>query len=79
MEQNPSNLARFGAERIHNTNNLIKLLNGKGSIHAKISGYYSSKPDFANGLTVRDWLRSQNFKEQYKFGITKLKEFGWEP
>lgn len=30
VEQNPGNLAKFGAERIHNTNNLIKLLMGKG-------------------------------------------------
>ncbi|MBL7758264.1 MAG: hypothetical protein JNL59_12750, partial [Chitinophagaceae bacterium] len=43
VEQNPANIAKFGAQRIHNTENLIRLEHGAGSIHAKVSGYYSSK------------------------------------
>ena len=43
VEQNADNIAKFGAEKIHNTNNLIKLPHGKGSIHAKVSGFYNSK------------------------------------
>ena len=78
VEQNPSNLAKFGAERIHNTNNLIKLPNGKGSIHAKISGYYSSKQKFTDGLTVRDWLKNKSYEEQYEFGVNILRRFGWQ-
>ena len=57
VEQNADNIARFGAEKIHNTKNLIKLPHGKGSVHAGISGYYSSKQKFTNGLTVREWLK----------------------
>ena len=79
VERNPSNISKFGAEKIHNTNNLIRLPHGKGSIHAKISGYYSSKKPFSNGLTVRDWLKSQSFEQQYKFGIKTLKDLGWRP
>ena len=79
VEQNADNIARFGAEKIHNTKNLIRLPHGKGSIHAKVSGYYSSKSDFTNGLTVRDWLKSQSYAEQYKFGVETLKRFGWKP
>ena len=79
VEQNADNIAKFGAEKIHNTKNLIKLPHGKGSIHANISGYYSSKQKFTNGLTVREWLKMQSYAEQYKFGISKLKEFGWKP
>ena len=78
VEQNADNIAKFGAERIHNTKNLIRLPNGKGSIHAKISGYYSSKPDFTNGKTVRDWLKQQSFERQYEFGLKTLKDFGWK-
>ena len=63
VEQTPSNISKFGAEKIHNTNNLIKLPHGKGSIHTKISGYYSSKQPFSDGLTVRDWLKSQSFEQ----------------
>lgn len=77
--QNADNIAKFGAEKIHNTNNLIKLPHGKGSIHAKISGYYSSKQIFTNGMTVRQWLNTQSYVEQYKFGINKLEQLGWKP
>ena len=78
VEQNPANIARFGPEAIHNTSNIIKLPNGAGSIHAKISGYYSSKQFFTNGLTVRKWLSTQSFEQQCKFGIETLKKFGWK-
>ena len=79
VEQNADNIARFGAKKIHNTNNLIKLPHGKGSIHAKISGFYSSKQRFTNGLTVREWLKTQSYEQQYKFGVEKLKDLGWKP
>ena len=79
VEQNADNIAKFGAPKIHNTQNLIRLPNGKGSIHAKISGYYSSKQKFTNGLTVRDWIKTQSYETQYKFGIETLKKFGWKP
>lgn len=78
VEQNPANIAKFGAEAIHNTDNLIKLPNGAGSIHAQISGYYSSKQFFTGGKTVREWLSTQSYEYQYNFGIQKLKEFGWK-
>ena len=79
VEQNPANIEKFGPEAIHNTNNLIKLPNGNGSIHAKVSGYYSSKQPFTNGQTVRKWLNGQSFEQQYDFGIQTLKQFGWKP
>ena len=77
VEQNPSNIAKFGAERIHNINNMVKLPHGKGSIHAKVTGYYNSKPEFTNGLTVRNWLKTKNYEEQFEFGIKVLESFGW--
>lgn len=78
VEQNAENIARFGAEKIHNTNNLIKLPHGKGSIHAKISGYYSS--NYRNtGMRVRDYVKTLSYEEQYKFGIETLKQYGWKP
>ncbi len=77
VEQTPSNISKFGAKSIHNTNNLIKLPHGKGSVHAKVSGYYSSKQPFTNGVTVRKWLSTQDYKTQYEFGIKMLKQFGY--
>ena len=78
VEQGGTNIAKFGADVIHNVKNLIKLPHGKGSIHAKISGYYSSKRPFTNGLTVRQWLSTQSYEAQFEFGIKILKKFGWE-
>lgn len=78
VEQTPKNIAKFGANKIHNINNLIKLPHGKGSIHAKISGFYSSKAPFTQGQIVRKWLSSQNFDGQLKFGIDQLKRLGWK-
>ena len=77
VEQTPTNKARFGAEAIHNTRNVIDLPHGKGSVHAKISGYYSSKVRPITGdLTVRQWLSTKSYDFQYEFGIDALKKFG---
>lgn len=79
VEQHADNVTKFGAESIHNGSNIIKLPHGAGSIHAKVSGYYSSKQPFTGGQTVRKWLRSQSYQQQYDFGIKTLKQFGWKP
>ena len=79
VEQHASNITKFGAEKIHNTNNLIKLPHGAGSIHNQISGHYSSKQIFTNGQTVRQWLSTQSYQAQYDYGIKMLKQFGWRP
>jgi RHS repeat-associated protein len=75
VEQNPSNLAKFGPEAINTESNLIKLPSGAGSIHAKVSGYYSSKMPGTNSL-VRNYVNTLSFQEQYKFGLGALKRFG---
>ncbi|MBF0827063.1 RHS repeat domain-containing protein, partial [Muribacter muris] len=77
VEQTPSNLTKFGANKIHNINNLIKLPHGKGTIHSQISGFYSSKAPFTQGKTVRKWISPQTFDEQFKFGVEQLKRLGW--
>ncbi len=82
VEQHADNVSKFGAEAIHNTGNLIKLPHGAGTIHAKISGYYSSIQPTVTGsmtMTVRQWISKKGYKEQYEFGIQKLKDFGWTP
>lgn len=69
VEQRSVNVERFGAERINNMVALPK------SLHRKISGFYSSKPPFSYPLTVRDWLSSRSFEEQYEFGIKTIRKF----
>lgn len=78
VEQNPSNYLRFGPYKLHNTKNLIKVPHGKGTIHAQISGYYSSIQPFTGGQTVRKWLSTKSYEEQFQFGIETLKKYGWE-
>lgn len=78
VEQNPSNIQKFGPNQIHNTKNILNLPHGKGTIHAKISGHYSSIQPYTNGQTVRKWLCTKSFDFQYNYGIEKLTEFGWK-
>lgn len=75
VEQTSANVSRFGAEAIHNIENIMKLDHGKGSIHAKISGYYSSIQPFSKPLRVRQWLSTKSFQEQYEFGMKIIKLF----
>lgn len=62
----------FAPESIHNTGNMVSI---DATVHRKISGYYSSKQPFTNGMTVRDWLANQDFKTQYEFGLSVLEMF----
>ncbi len=79
VEQTPSNVERFGAEAIHNTENLATLPHGAGTIHNQISGYYSSIRSFTEGQTVRQWLSTQSFADQAAFGRNVLQQFGGAP
>ncbi|MEO5625632.1 MAG: hypothetical protein ABIQ70_06475, partial [Dokdonella sp.] len=72
VEQTPGNVAQFGAETIHNTENLIRL---DTATHRQISGFYSSKA-LGNDMTVRQWLRIQSYEDQRAFGQQALRDFG---
>lgn len=75
VEQTPGNLARFGPEAIHNTGNLVRLPHGAGTVHARVSGFYSSiRADItgSTSLTVRQWLSTQSFDAQFAFGQRAL-------
>jgi RHS repeat-associated protein len=79
VEQTPGNVAKFGANTIHNTGNMVKLPHGAGMMHNQISGYYSSVRPFTDGQTVRQWLSNQSYQAQYDFGIQTMQKFGWTP
>lgn len=79
VEQTPANVTRFGAQSIHNTANVVRLPNVAGSIHRKISGFYSSKQPFTGGQTVRQWLAPQSFEAQRAFGLQTIERFGGLP
>ncbi len=78
VEQAQLNASRagFAVEDVNNVENIIALQSGKDSVHSAISGLYSSKPYWAGGLTVRDWLATKSFEEQFEFGMNSLKDYG---
>ncbi len=79
VEQTPENLARFGQENIHNPQNIAAVKEGAGLTHRKITGFYQSKQPRLTGsptLTVREWLNTMSFQEQYTFGLETLQRFG---
>ncbi|WP_428263230.1 hypothetical protein [Haliangium sp.] len=49
------------------------------AIHRRISGFYSSKPDFCRPQTVRQWLSTQSFEAQRVFGLKILRKHGAIP
>ena len=72
VEQNQIQKSGFSPRMIHNTNNIRAV---PCQTHRAISGYYSSKQVFTNGMTVRNWLAGQSFSAQYDFGLSVLKMF----
>jgi hypothetical protein len=70
VEQNPGNVAKFGPERLHSTENVVPL---DERLHVRISGFYSSKQPFTGGLTVRQWLSAQSWEAQREFGLATIK------
>lgn len=72
VEQSQVAKSGFSPQMIQNTNNIISI---SKKTHRAISGYYSSVQLFTDGMTVRNWLAGQNFRAQYKFGISIIKMF----
>ncbi|QRK10548.1 hypothetical protein JQX13_10905 [Archangium violaceum] len=72
VEQTPGNVKRFGAQAVHNTENIIPLDKG---IHTRISSLYSSIRRSITGsdrLTVRQWLSTQSYESQREFGLLAI-------
>lgn len=72
VEQTPGNVERFGAEAIHNTENIIPLDKG---LHSRVSGFYSSIAQEVTGtrtLTVRKWLSTQSYETQRRFALEAI-------
>ncbi|MFE8595938.1 hypothetical protein AB8V91_03125 [Archangium violaceum] len=76
VEQRRINAERFGAEAIHNTENVIAINKLK---HDAISAYYSTKSRDTEGMVVREWLRAKSYEEQRTFGLMILRRFGVLP
>ena len=73
VEKHKTNLKRFGAGALHNTENLVPI---NKAIHERISAYYSSIQKFSEGMTVRKWLSTQSYEAQRAFGLQVLRDNG---
>ncbi|RKG75536.1 hypothetical protein D7W79_20100 [Corallococcus exercitus] len=74
VEQTPGNVERFGPHALHNTDNVIRL---DARMHTRISGIVSSiRADLTRSytMTVRQWLSTQSFEEQRRFGMLVLEQ-----
>ncbi|MFY2557555.1 hypothetical protein ACN469_08010 [Corallococcus terminator] len=72
VEQTPGNVKQFGPQSIHNTENIIPL---DKALHTDVSAFYSSIRRIITGsstLTVRQWLSTQSYEAQRKFGLRAL-------
>jgi hypothetical protein len=76
IEQHQGNAKRFGAEALHNTENVIKV---ETKLHTEISAYYSSRQPDTGDMVVREWLRTQSYEQQRAFGLKVLRKFGVIP
>ena len=79
VPQTSTNIQRFGSQVIHNTNNLIQLPHGRGLLHQRVTGYYNSiRPEITGSMTMRvyEWLQTQPFEHQWKFGVDLIRGFG---
>lgn len=74
VEQRSANISRFGAEKIHNIDNMKTL---PTDVHRRISGYYSSIQPESGNMRVRDWLNGKDYDFQYQYGLDVLKMFGY--
>ena len=76
VEKHKANLKRFGAEALHNTENVIAV---NEAPHTRISAFYSSIQRFSEGMTVRKWLSTQSYEAQRVFGLQVLRDHGVIP
>lgn len=65
-------MARFGAEAIHNFDNVVAI---PAQLNNKINGFYS-QPFYeitrSKTLTVREWLATKSLQQNYDFGRIAL-------
>ena len=72
VERTPGNVARFGANQIHNTKNLVKIPSNIHIGRGSISAHYSSITNVSHPQTVRQWLSTQSYQAQMEYGLRIL-------
>ena len=70
VEQSQAARSGFPKELVNSPQNLAPVPTKVNQLKAD---FYSSKQQFSNSLTVRDWLSGQSFEEQHRFGLNVLR------
>jgi len=66
VPQYAPNVAKFGAKRIHNVQNVVAI---PEKAHRAINAYMNSKQPFTGGRYVYEWLSRKSFEEQFEFAL----------
>ena len=69
VQQTEANVQRFGAESVHNTNNLIRIEHGAATWHQRITNYYNKIHDFTGNRRFYEWVADKSFQEQYEWAL----------
>jgi hypothetical protein len=73
VEQQTVDKGINSAVSVYNTQNTVAI---PKELHVKISSYYSST--YMQGMTVRQYVNTLSYREQYKFGLEVLTQFAKE-
>ena len=71
--QHNHNKKKFGAYDLHCTDNIVLL---KKTTHNELNGHYGRSREKLGGKSLRDWLKTMSFDEQYIHGLKALEEVG---
>lgn len=73
VEQGGANAKNIPAELLQSTRNIAEI---PKLLHEEVNADYSRTSDEDETKTVREWLQTQPFEVQYKYGIETLKKLG---
>jgi RHS repeat-associated protein len=81
VEQSEEAASGFAENAINSMSNVIPTPSG---VHAEISAFYSTAPEWLEGLTVREWMATQTWETQWSAGLEIWKQamtgaITWQP
>ena len=71
VEQSQINRSGFAPEQVNNSSNMPRV---PAWVNRAKNAFYSSKPLFADGMTMREWLTGQSFEFQQAYGLAFLND-----
>jgi len=69
VEQNQFNIDKFGAETIHNVDNVVPI---SKELNDKLNYFYATKNPLTGNMPPREWLKDKTLQQAYDFGVAAL-------